>query len=442
MMLWSLQETDMRTSLKALTLIVLCVGVLTGSLVAATSSVRPEEVGLSSDRLKRIGELMQREIAAKKFAGAVTLVARNGRIAHLETHGLMDLESKKPMQKDAIFRIMSMTKPVVGVAIMTLVEDGKVRLTDPVSKFIPELQGLSAIVLNTDGRVAPAASFTFAAPMPGRAAPADREVMVRDLLTHTSGLMSGGMSASSVNDVYPKAGESLAQIMPRLKRVPLDFQPGTRWAYSPQFGFDVLVRVAEVASGMPFDQFARQRIFDPLGMKDTFFYPTDGNPRIATLYEQMNGSLRKAANPAFMNGAYFSGGGGLFSTAEDYLQFALMLLNRGQLDGTRLLGAKTVDLMSSVVVPDTLPGRNPGEGFGLSVRVISEPGARNTLVSKGTFGWSGAFNTHVFIDPVERLVGIFMTQSAYLPSRGELREDFETAVMQSIVANGPAGGTN
>ena len=432
----------MRISLKVLILVVLCAGIFTGPLRAAAPTARPEDVGLSSDRLKRIGELMQREIAAKKFAGAVTLVARNGRIAHLETHGLMDLESKKPMQKDAIFRIMSMTKPVVGVAIMMLVEDGKIRLTDPVSKFIPELQGLSAIVLNTDGRVAPAASFTFAAPMPGRAAPADREVMVRDLLTHTSGLMSGGMSASSVNDVYPKAGESLAQIMPRLRNVPLDFQPGTRWAYSPQFGFDVLVRVAEVASGMPFDQFARQRIFDPLGMKDTFFYPTDGNPRIATLYEQMNGSLRRAANPAFMNGAYFSGGGGLFSTAEDYLQFALMLLSRGHLDGKRLLGAKTVDLMSSVVVPDTLPGRNPGEGFGLSVRVISDPGARNTLVSKGTFGWSGAFNTHVFIDPVERLVGIFMTQSAYLPSRGELREDFETAVMQSIAANGPAGGTH
>ena len=165
------------------------------------------------------------------------------------------------------------------------------------------------------------------------------------------------------------------------------------------------------------------------------------NARIATLYQQMNGSLRKIANPAFMNGAYFSGGGGLFSTAEDYLQFALMLLNRGQLDGKRLLGTKTVELVSSVVIPDTLPGRNPGEGFGLSVRVVSDPGARNTLVSKGTFGWSGAFNTHVFIDPVERLVGIFMTQSAYLATRGELREDFETAVMQAIVG-GSGGGTN
>jgi CubicO group peptidase (beta-lactamase class C family) len=433
---------NMRNSLKAFALFVIFAGVLAGPLTAATSTARPEEVGLSSDRLKRVGELMQREIAAKKFAGAVTLVARNGRIAHFETHGVMDLDSKKPMQKDAIFRIMSMTKPIVGTAIMMLVEDGKIRLTDPVSRFIPDLQGMSAVVLNTEGRVGPAASFTFAAPMPGRAVPVDREMTVRDLLTHTSGLMSGGMSAASVNDVYPKAGESLAQIMPRLKRVPLDFQPGTRWAYSAQFGFDVLVRVAEVASGMPFDQFARQRIFDPLGMKDTFFYPADGNPRIATLYEQANGSLRKMANLPFMNGVYFSGGGGLFSTAEDYLQFALMLLNRGQLDGKRLLGIKTVELMSSAVVPDTLPGRNPGESFGLSVRVVSDPGQRNTMVSKGTFGWSGAFNTHVFIDPVERIVGIFMTQSAYLATRGELREDFETAVMQAVVGSGTAVGTN
>ena len=432
----------MRHAPKIAILVVLCAGALAGRLVAATPTARPEDVGLASERLKRIGELMQREIAAKNVPGAVTLVARNGRIAHLESHGLMDLESKKPMQKDAIFRIMSMTKPIVGTAILMLVEEGKVRLTDPVSKFIPDLQGMSAVVLNTDGRVGPAASFTFAAPMPGRAVPVDREVTVRDLLTHTSGLMSGGMSAASVNDVYPKAGESLAQIMPRLKKVPLDFQPGTRWAYSPQFGFDVLVRVAEVASGMRFDQFARQRIFDPLGMKDTFFYPADGNPRIATLYEQTNGGLRKMANLPFMNGAYFSGGGGLFSTAEDYLQFALMLLNRGQLDGKRLLGTRTVDLMSSVVIPDTLPGRNPGEGFGFSVRVVSDPGQRNTMVSKGTFGWSGAFNTHVFIDPVERIVGIFMTQSAYLATRGELREDFETAVMQAIVGGGTPSGTN
>ena len=425
----------MRTHLMLLTFVVFCLSPLS----AAAPTARPEEVGLSSDRLKRIGELMERHIAAKTFAGAVSLVARNGRIAHFETHGLMDLETKKPMQKDAIFRIMSMTKPVVGVAVLMMVEEGKVRLTDPVSKFIPELQGLSAIVLNTDGRVAPAPSGSVTAAMPSRTVPADREITVRDLLTHTSGLMSGGMSASSSNEVMPKAGETVAQVMPRLKKVPLDFQPGTRWAYSGQFGFDVLLRMVEVASGLPFDQFARQRIFDPLGMKDTSFYPMAGNPRIATLYEQANGSLRKASNPAFMNGAYLSGGGGLYSTAEDYLQFALMLLNRGQLDGNRLLSPRSVDVMSSVFAPDTLPGRLAGEGFGLSVRVVDNPAARNTYLSKDSFGWSGAFNTHFFIAPNERVIGLFMTQIVGLATRGDIRDDFETAVMQSIVGSGGAG---
>jgi CubicO group peptidase (beta-lactamase class C family) len=442
----------MRTHLNPVALVVLCLAALVWTvlsaveapLAATASTARPEDVGLSSERLKRIGELMQRHIAAGTFPGAVTLVSRNGRIAQFEAYGLSDIDTKKPMQKDAIFRIMSMTKPVVGVAILMLVEDGKVRLTDPVSKFVPDLQGLSAVVLNTEGRVAPAPSGTVAGPLPGRTVPADREITVRDLLTHTSGLMSGGVSASSVNDVMPKPGETVAQVMPRLKKVPLDFQPGTRWAYSPQFGFDVLVRVAEVASGMPFDQFARRRIFDPLGMKDTSFYPTEGNPRIATLYEQAqaNGTLRKAANPGFMNGVYVSGGGGLFSTAEDYLQFALMLSNRGQLDGKRLLSTKTVELMASVFVPDTLPGRQAGEGFGLSVRVVDNPPARNTYLSKGSFGWSGAFNTHFFIDPAERVVALFMTQIVALSTRGELRDDFETAVMQSIVGNGAAAGTN
>jgi CubicO group peptidase (beta-lactamase class C family) len=425
----------MRSHLMLLVVVTVCLTPLS----AAAPTARPEEVGLSSERLKRVSDLMQRHIAAKTFAGAVSLVARNGRIAYFETHGLMDLDTKKPMQRDAIFRIMSMTKPVVGVAVMMLVEEGKVRLADPVSKFIPDLQGLSAVVLNSDGRVAPAPSGSVVAAMPGRIVPADREVTVRDLLTHTSGLMSGGMSASSNNDVMPKAGETVAQIMPRLKKVPLDFQPGTRWAYSGQFGFDVLLRVVEVASGMPFDQFARQRIFDPLGMRDTTFYPMDANPRLATLYEQASGALRKASNPAFMNGVYLSGGGGLYSTAEDYLQFASMLLNRGQLDGKRLLSTRGVDVMSSVFAPDTLPGRLAGEGYGLGVRVVDNPAARNTYLSKGSFGWSGAFNTHFFIDPTERIIGMFMTQVVGLASRGEIRDDFETAVMQSIVGSGGAG---
>ena len=400
-------------------------------LDASTPTARPEEVGLSAERLKRVTELMQRHIDAKTFSGAVTLVARHGRVAHFEAQGVMDLESKKPMQKDSIFRIMSMTKPVVGVAVMMLVEEGRIRLTDPVGRFIPELQSLKVAVLNTEGIAQP--TNAIAAPLPTRTVDAVRPITVRDLLTHTSGLMSGGASSSQVSQVPIGPGESLAVVMPRLKSVPLDFQPGTRWAYSAQYGFDVLARVVEVASGMPFDRFTKQRILDPLGMKDTFFYPATGNPRIASLYQSVNGQLRAQPEGAWVNGAYFSGGGGLFSTAEDYLQFALMLMNGGQHEGKRLLSTRTVALMASAFAPDTLPGRAAGEGWGLSVRVVNDPAARNTFLSKGSFGWSGAYNTHFFIDPEEKIVAIYMTQSAFLETRAQMREDFETAVMQAIV---------
>ena len=281
----------------------LVVAVVVLRLDAATPTVRPEEVGLSTDRLKRVTELMQRLIDAKTFSGAVTLVARNGRIAHFEAQGVMDLESKKPMQKDTIFRIMSMTKPVVGVSVMMLVEEGKIRLTDPVGRFIPELQTLKVTVPNSDGVSAAAPSGAVSAPQPSRVVDAVRPITVRDLLTHTSGLMSGGASAAQASQVAIGPGEPLAVVIPKLKNVPLDFQPGTRWAYSGQYGFDVLARIVEIASGMPFDRFTKQRIFDPLGMKDTFFYPVTGNPRIATLYRVVDGQLRKQPEGAHVNGA-------------------------------------------------------------------------------------------------------------------------------------------
>jgi CubicO group peptidase (beta-lactamase class C family) len=427
---------------KPLILVLCFVAALPVLIGASAPTVRPEEVGLSSERLGRITELMQRHIDAQTFAGSVTLVARNGRIAHFEARGLMDLESRRPMQKDAVFRIMSMTKPVVACAILMMIEGGKVRLTDPVSKFIPELQELAVVVPNTAGVVADAPSGAVTAPSPARTITADRQVTIRDLLTHTSGLMSGGASSAHVRDMAIGRGETLAQVLPRLQKVPLDFQPGTRWAYSGQFGFDVLARVVEVASGVPFDVFLKQRIFGPLGMKDTFFYPSEGHPRLATLYRRVDGLLRKQPDAPFVNGAYFSGGGGLFSTAEDYLQFAMMLLNGGQLEGTRLVGRRVVELMTSVFVADTLPGRLRGEGYGLGVRVVSDAAARNTLLSKGSFGWSGAYNTHFFIEPNEKIVGIFMTQVANLETRGEIRNDFETAVMQAVVDSPVVGDTN
>jgi CubicO group peptidase (beta-lactamase class C family) len=422
-------------------------------LGAAPATARPEDVGLSAERLQRIGELVQRHIAAGSFSGAVTLIARNGRIAHHEAYGLMDLESKKPMVKDGIFRIMSMTKPVIGVSILMMMEEGKVRLQDPISKFVPEWRDMTVgmPLPAPTGRGANGAPPAAAAGggRAGRGAqeapryytvPVEREVTIRDLLTHTSGLVSGPISNYANRSVAAGPKETLADYVPRLGKVPLEFQPGTRWAYSAAAAFDVLSRVVEVASGMPIDRFVKQRIFDPLQMKDTTYNPPNGNPRLVKLYSRTPEGLRSAQDPAFMNGVYFSGGGGLLSTAEDYAQFAMMLANGGELNGRRLLSPRLVELMGSVFAPDTLPGRPRGESFGLSVRVVNDPVARNSFLSEGSFGWSGAFGTHFWVDRKEKLIAVAMTQT----SNQEFLRDFENMVMQAVVSGAPGrvGTTN
>jgi CubicO group peptidase (beta-lactamase class C family) len=420
----------MRLIVKSTGMLVLLLTLLLSATAAETPRAKPDDVGISAQRLQRIHELMQRHIDAGDFSGSVTLVARNGRIALLEAQGLMDIETKKPMATNAMFRIMSMTKPIVGTAVLMLVEEGKVHLTDPISKFIPEFKDLKVGVLRGTQPPPPPAGQRGAPPR-FYTVPAEREITVKDLLTHTSGLVSGPISNSENAKVALKGKESNADYIPRLGQVPLEFQPGTRWAYSAQAGFDTLVLVVERASGMKFDQFASQRIFGPLGMKDTFFYPAESlNPRIATLYTKTaDKGLVKQNNPNFMNGAFFSGGGGIFTTAEDYLQFGQMLLNGGQLNGKRVLATRTVEMMRSAFIPDTLPGRARGESFGLSVRVVTDPIQRLTALSAGSFGWSGAYGTHFWVDPKEKVVAIMMTQTA----NAEARADFETAVMQAIV---------
>ncbi len=419
-------------------LVLSCMAVLGLGLEAAGPSSKPEDVGLSSARLTRVTELVQRHIAAGSFSGAVTLVARHGRIAHLDAQGVMDIDSKKPMSTDAMFRIMSMTKPVIGVATLMMMEEGKVRLQDPVSKFIPEWKDMTvAVPLPQTG----ATAAQGAAPAPAGGAPAapryytvpvEREVTIRDLLTHTSGVVSGPMSNAANRAAAAGPKDTLADYIPRLGRVPLEFQPGTRWAYSAAAGFDVLSRVVEVASGMPIDRFVKQRIFDPLEMRDTTYIVPTGNPRLATLYSRTPQGLRPANNPGFMNGVYFSGGGGLVSTATDYAQFALMLANGGELNGVRLLSPRLVELMGSVFAPDTLPGRPKGESYGLSVRVVNDPVARNSFLAEGSFGWSGAFGTHFWVDRKNDLVAIAMTQT----SNQEFLRDFENMVMQAVVGDG------
>ena len=402
---------------------------LAGELVSTTT---PEEVGLSPERLTRINEMMKRHLAAGDFAGGVTLVARKGKIAHLEAHGVMDLESKLPMPKNAVFRIASMTKPVTGVAIMMMMEEGKLRITDPVSKFIPEFKDMKVAVASpAQGPPPPPAAGQGPAAPRFHTVPAERQITIRDLLTHTSGLASGPMGNSDVRKVARKANETLADYIPRLALTALEFQPGTRWMYSAQAGMDTLGRIVEIASGQPFDQFLRQRLFDPLGMKEISFYPTETlEPRMPTVYQAGAKGLQKNQNPNSMSSkVYFMGSGGLITTAEEYAKFGQMLLNGGELNGKRLLSPRTVEYMSAVHIPDTLPGRPVGEGYGLSVRVVNHAVVGGSRLSDGSFGWSGVYGTHFWVDPKEEIVAVMMTQT----SVAAMRPEFENLVMSAIV---------
>ena len=405
------------------------VSFVTLRLVAETTIVKPEEVGLSTERLTRITDMVKRHIVAGEISGGVTLVARQGKIAHFEATGATDIESKKPMSKDAVFRIASMTKPVVGVAVMMMMEEGKLRITDPVSKYIPSFNDLTVAV-----EEARRGAQNASGPPKYYAVPAAREITIRDLLTHVSGLGSGPMSSASIGgaEIARKPTDGLSDYVPRLGRSVLEFQPGTRWTYSPGAGFDTLGRIVEITSAQPLDTFLRQRVFEPLGMKDVTFSPTPAlEPRLVTAYLfDPGGRARKDSNPNRMqSNVYFSGGGGLVATAEDYAKFAQMLLNGGELNGRRLLSPRTVAYMASVHAPDTLPGRTSGEGYGLSVRVVNNAAASGARVSDGSFGWSGAFGTHFWVDPTESLIAIMMIQT---PAR-DLRPEFENAVMQAII---------
>ncbi len=425
-----------RRILVALSLTGLIVAGLTGPLSGAEGDVplgTPQEVGLSAERLTRINDVVQRAIDTESVSGAVTLVARNGKIAHFEALGLMDIESDTAMRTDTIFPIASMTKPVTGVAILMLIEEGTVRLSDPVSKFIPEL-GDPQMAVRQGG--SNPRSRGADAPEP-YTIPAAREITIRDLMTHTSGLGSGGAGTSGTQRVAPRhRTDTLASYVADLGDAPLDFHPGTHWAYSGLAGIDALGRVVEVVSGLTFDEFLRQRIFEPLGMEDTAFVPPAANAdRIVTMYGRTEDGLERRDVPDWVNTTtLFSGGGGLWSTAEDYLQFAQMLLNKGELGGVRLLGSRTVERMASNHVGDLYgeagtTGGRPGLGFGLTVRVVEDAVLAGDPQSSGSFGWSGAFGTTFWVDPKEDLTAILMVQTP-----GGIRSaDFANAVMQAIV---------
>ena len=409
----------------------------------ALTTGKADDLGLAPDRLARIREAVQRHVDAGDVSGAVTLVARRGKLAQFEAYGLQDLESKKPMPKDGIFRLASMSKPITAVAVMMMVEEGKVRLSDPVSRFIPEFKSMKVAVAKPNARGGGAAPASPGGPG-GRGGPppevdlvsATREITIRDLLTHGSGLMSSGLGNATAGAAATRGpDDTLATYIPKLGAVALDFQPGTLWRYSGLAGFDVLSRVVEIASGKPYDQFLRERLFDPLGMKDTGFALTPAiQPRLVTLYRRGQNGLERVPDQSGLSSAtYFSGAGGLVSTAEDYAQFATMLVNGGELNGRRYLSPRTIELMASNHTGEMAGGQmgmSPkGIGFGLGVQVVEDPVAADRRVSKGAWGWAGAYGTNVHIEPAADMVQIILMQT----STPALQRDFENAVAQAIV---------
>jgi CubicO group peptidase (beta-lactamase class C family) len=418
---------------------------LTAVLVTATAKAasadplpgaRPEEVGMSSERLATLTPLLKSYVDNNQLAGSVALVARRGKIVYYEAFGQQDREARVPMQKDSIFRIASQSKAVVTTAAMMLVEQGKLLLNDPVGKYIPEFRDTTVAVPREGGGY--------------DVVKAKRRITVRDLMTHTSGLSYGNGPAA---DAWKQAGftsyyfsdrnEPIAATIARMASLPLDAHPGEKWIYG--YSTDVLGVVVERASGKPLDEFLRANIFDPLAMSDTAFYlPRDKRGRLATLYARgtppgatpptasatTDLQIRRAPQDgpagqgAFVDGPRksFSGGAGLLSTAGDYARFLQAILNGGQLDGKRIVSRKTVELMTTSHLRD-IP-YSAGQGFGLGFSVVKDVGARGDPGSVGEFGWGGAYHSTYWVDPVEQLVVVYLTQlnpAADIDDFGKLR---------------------
>lgn len=371
---------------------------------------RPEAVGLSSERLKRLSEALNGYVKDGRLPGGVVLVARRGKVAYTEAFGQRDREAHAPMREDTIFRIASQSKALVSVGVMMLQEEGRLLISDPVGKYLPEFR-----------------ETTVAVPKPGAGydvVKAKRAITIRDLLTHTSGVGYGGgvardrWEAAKITGWYfADRDEPVGATVARMAALPFDAQPGEKWNYG--YSVDILGALVEKVSGQTLEEFLRARIFEPLGMKDTHFYlPESKADRLAVVYSSKeSGGLERAPEPGGMvgQGAYlkgprksFSGGAGLLSTANDYARFLSMMLNGGELDGKRLLSRKSVELMT-VDHLNGIPYRE-GLGFGLGFEVVKDLGARGKPGSVGEYGWGGAYHSTYWVDPKEQLVVVYFTQ--------------------------------
>jgi CubicO group peptidase (beta-lactamase class C family) len=397
-------------NLKKLTFVLSVLLFVESTFAKDLSVVKPEEVGMSSPRLERLDKVMDDYVRQGKLPGAVTLIARRGKIVHYKAYGMMDIEAKKPMQEDTMFRIASMSKAITSVAVMILYEEGHFLLTDPISKYIPEFKNPQVIEINPETKAR-------------TLVPARREITIRNLLNHTSGITYGDGPQA---EYYKQAGMTvgltptegtIGQMIRKLGKLPLISHPGEEFHYG--MSVDVLGYLVEVISGQTFDEFLKQRIFVPLQMNDTYMIlPEDKLPRLAKTYRYIDGKMVESDIDLsyLIKQTYFSGGAGLVSTPADYFRFAQMLLNKGKLDGVRILSRKTVEMMTLNSIGDLYiwqPFEHNGimgDKFGLGFGIRTERGKYDQLESLGIFGWDGAFYTRFWVDPKEELVGIFMSQ--------------------------------
>jgi CubicO group peptidase (beta-lactamase class C family) len=378
----------------------------------------PERVGISSDRLSHLDRTFQEYVDNGQLPGAVVLVARKGQVPYFKAFGGRDMEKGDPMPKDAIFRIASQTKAIVSVGVMMLQEEGRLLISDPVGRYLPEFMETTVAVAKEEGGY--------------EVVKAERPVTIRDLLTHTAGI---GYGYGPAEDAWEAAGiqgwyfadreEPVRETIRRMAALPFDAQPGERFVYG--YNTDILGVLIEVVAGQPLDEFLTKRIFEPLGMEDTHFYlPKEKINRLATVYskEKEEGKLERAPTPGHMRGqghyvegprVSFSGGAGLLSTAMDYARFLQMMLNGGTWNGQCILSRKSVELMTTDHLRD-IPYGPEGQGFGLGFKVAADLGARGTLGSVGDYGWGGAYHSHYWVDPAEELVVVYFTQ--VIPARG------------------------
>ena len=388
---------------------VAALGGIQATLAQVPAPAVPETVAVSSERLERLTATLQRYVDNGQLAGGVALVARHGRVVYHEAFGMRDMESREAMQKDAIFRIASQTKALVSVAVMVLQEQGKLLISDDLSKYLPEFEATTVAIEQDKGGY--------------KVEPSRRPITLRDLLTHTAGIDYGSGIAE---DRWAKADiqgwyfahreEAVRETVARMASLPFSAHPGERFVYG--YNTDILGAVVERVSGQSLEAFLRKAILDPLGMEDTHFYlPPSKADRLATVYSATERGLERAPEPGLGIGqghyvkgprVSFSGGAGLVSTAKDYARFLQMMLNGGTLDGRRVLSRKSVELMTV----DHLNGIEfrPGQGFGLGFSVVTDVGARGQPGTMGEFGWGGAYHSTYWVDPREGLVVVYLTQ--------------------------------